>query len=62
MRTYLGIKRVALSLLITQGPHFDADATMAVPEFHLKQLLHPTACLRCRRLIENSFLAVSAFI
>jgi len=31
---------------VTQGPHYDADATMAVPQPYKKQLLHLNTCKR----------------
>jgi len=35
---------------VTQGPRYDADATMAVPEPCQKQLLHLISCERYREL------------
>jgi len=34
----------------TQGPHYDADATIAVAEPYQKQLLHLITCERYREL------------
>jgi len=34
----------------TQGPHYDADATVAVPEPYEKQLLHLISCERYREV------------
>jgi len=48
-------KSTPLLLLYTtaRGPHYDADATMAVPEPNLKQLLHLISCERYRELQGN---------
>jgi len=40
---------------VTRGAHYDADATMAVPELYQKQLLHLISCERYRELQENHF-------
>jgi len=35
---------------VTQWPHYDADAIMAVPERYQKQRLHLISCKRCHEL------------
>jgi len=40
---------------VTRGPHYDADAIMAVPQPYKKQLLHLTSCERYRELQANNF-------
>jgi len=39
----------------TRGTHYDADATMAVPEPYKKQLLHIISCEMYRQLQANHF-------
>jgi len=40
---------------ITRRPHYDADATMAVPEPYQKHPLHLTSCKRYRELQATHF-------
>jgi len=40
---------------VTRGPHYDADATMAVPQPYKKQLLHLISCERYCELQANNF-------
>jgi len=40
---------------VTRGPHYDADATMMVPEPYYKQLLHHISCERYGELLANHF-------
>ena len=39
----------------TRGPHYDADATMAVSELCQKHFLHLISCERYRELGANNF-------
>jgi len=42
-------------LKLLRGPHYNADATMAVPQPYLKQVLHFLSCERYHELQASHF-------